>query len=289
MRLESGRWIRTGGEMGYPAPAAQALLVDSAGYLWVATDGFDFHLSRNHVLRNTVLTLAPGARHFSPTGLAVGQVWSMAQPSDGTAWIADTSNGAITRLGGRTVVAAKPTTIAMGAETQCLLFDSNQSVFVGLVGGGLRRIRDLAQPKNQPLDEFRTSDDLSGGMVFTTLLDREGNVWFGTSGGLDRFRESKVFPFSAREGLNQVDQIGLTADGRGNLWLYNSSLDIVRRFDGQQFSLFRIPAGRGVQPNGILSIYAAHDNEIWVAGATEIQRGQWKVHRLPVISRCRRS
>ena len=32
-------------------------------------------------------------------------------------------------------------------------------------------------------------------------VDREGNVWFGTSAGLDRFSETRAISFSAREAL----------------------------------------------------------------------------------------
>src|SRR5207253_1274647 len=66
--FQNGKWRRVGTEMGYAAPAAQTLLVDQAGTLWVATDGLNFGLSRDPVRVNTILALARNATHFSPTG-----------------------------------------------------------------------------------------------------------------------------------------------------------------------------------------------------------------------------
>jgi ligand-binding sensor domain-containing protein len=270
IRRENNRWVRTGAEMSYPAPAAQSLLADSSGNLWVATDGFDFRLSPNRVLRNTVLRLAPGATRFSATGLAVGQVWSMREALDGSAWIADTTGKAIARLSG---VASGPNRVSVGAESTCLLFDSNRSVWVGLITGGLRRIRNFGQPQNQPADRFQTSNGLSGGIVYSTFRDREGNVWFGTTGGLDRFRENKVLPFSAREGLDHDQQVGLAADKSGSLWLYSYAGEVVTRFDGTRFTSFRIPVDRAGRRHAILGIYAAPNNDIWLAGESELDRG----------------
>ena len=89
--FQNGKWRRVGTEMGYAAPAAQSLLVDRRGTLWVATDGLDFGLSRDPVRVNTILSLAKNATRFSPTGDAVGMIHSMAEAPDGAVWVADTS------------------------------------------------------------------------------------------------------------------------------------------------------------------------------------------------------
>ena len=91
-KFENERWRPIGQEFGYPAPGAQALFVDHAGTLWVATDGLTFGLSRDPVMRNTVLSLAANQTRFERTGQAVGMVWSMAEGPDGVVWIADTSS-----------------------------------------------------------------------------------------------------------------------------------------------------------------------------------------------------
>src|SRR5258708_24700538 len=78
-KFEREKWRRVGTEVGYVAPGAQSLLVDRRGTLWVATDGLNFGLSKDPVRQNTIVTLAPNAKSFAPTGEAVGMVWSMAE------------------------------------------------------------------------------------------------------------------------------------------------------------------------------------------------------------------
>jgi streptogramin lyase len=72
------------------------------------------------------------------------------------------------------------------------------------MGDGLRRIalpsriagRRVAQ--FDPLaEEYTSKAGLSSSFVDAALLDREGNVWWGTARGLDRFRESTFSPVSA--------------------------------------------------------------------------------------------
>jgi ligand-binding sensor domain-containing protein len=82
-KLENGKWRRVGAEAGYPAPGAQTMLVDHSGKLWVATDHFNFGLSKGSVNTNTILTLDPNAKHFTATGQAVGMIRSMASSSLG--------------------------------------------------------------------------------------------------------------------------------------------------------------------------------------------------------------
>ena len=174
------KWRRVGTEMGYAAPAAQALLVDEAGTLWVATHGLNFGLGKDLVRVNTILSLAKNATHFSPTGDAVGQIWSMTEAPDGTAWVADTTGRKVRRIGGHGGASA---TVAIDKEPLCLSFGNDRSLWIGLLEGGLRRARDMG--RDALLDRFGVKEQLSGIPVYAALKDREGNLWFGTGGGLD--------------------------------------------------------------------------------------------------------
>src|SRR5713226_6174032 len=141
-KLDSGSWHQVGAESGYPAPGAQVLFVDRRKTLWVATDGLSFGLSKDPVRRNTILSLAPNAKSFVATRESVGQVWMMAEAPDGDVWIADTTGSTVRPIVNRQ---GRKLGITVGAESVCLLFDSNRSLWVGLIQGGLRRVADSRQ------------------------------------------------------------------------------------------------------------------------------------------------
>jgi len=96
------------------------------------------------------------------------------------------------------------------------------SLWISSIGDGLRRIAYPGRFSGQHIaqfgpqaEQFTKKDGLSHDYVMAALEDREGNIWFGTSGGLDRFRESKVTPVSIRDG----DQPRyLLASRDGSIW-----------------------------------------------------------------------
>ncbi|HVR10792.1 MAG TPA: two-component regulator propeller domain-containing protein [Thermoanaerobaculia bacterium] len=270
-KFVAGRWSRIGAATGYPAPGAQSLLVDRRGDLWVATNGSNFGLSHDPIRRNTILTLARHARAFTPTGEAVGMVWSMAEAPNGEVWIADTNAHSVRSIGGES---RRRTNIAAGAETMSLLLDGDGGLWIGLIEGGVRRLADSRQPPGPFLDRFQTADGLSGGLVYSALLDREGNAWFGTAGGLDRFRENKVLAFSAREGLDPDQQIALTSGGDGMVWIVSYTRDSVRRWVGGRFVASKLPSFSPHDTARILSLHADRNGRLWLGGsfklATEI-------------------
>jgi signal transduction histidine kinase/ligand-binding sensor domain-containing protein len=286
-KYANGVWHPVGEEMGYPAPAAQTLLVDRAGNLWVATDQKDFGLSSDPVRRNTILTLPRGAARFEATGLGVGMVWSITEAPDGAVWVADTSEHAARRISGPS---RGLTEIPIDDEPTCLAFDSEHSVWIGTFSNVQRLTTDFARPGETPQgeppqDRIRRVDGLSGSLVYSTFRDREGNVWFGTSGGLDKFSENKVVSFSAKEGLDPDQQTAVSSTADGSLWVIDYDHDRVWRLREKRFwnSQIRAPARSGV--GHILSIFAAGKNELWLGGNSELAMGRdGKFSRLPIPS-----
>ena len=266
-RFENGKWWRVGMEAGYAAPGAQALLVDRAGTLWVATDGFNFGLSKEPVRANTILSLARNGKHFSPTGEAVGMIWSMAEAPDGAVWVADTTLKRvrpIERRGGASRA------VGVDNEPMCLTFGSDGSLWIGLLQGGLRRAREIG--RDAPLHGNRVNEELSGSLVYSSLKDREGNLWFGTGGGLDRFREDKVTAFSESEGLLPDQKIALTSTPDGSVWLVSYTRDAVLRFRDGAFAASRLAPYSSSDSTRILALYANPAGQVWVGGSFKLAR-----------------
>src|SRR5258708_12213804 len=139
-KLDRGSWHRVCAESGYAAPVAQVLFVDSRRALWVATDGWNFGFSKDPVRRNTILSLAPGAKSFVATRESVGQVWMMAEAPDGDLWIADTTGRTARPISSRLGWESR---IKVGAEPLSVLFDRDGTLWIGSGEKGLRRVVDV--------------------------------------------------------------------------------------------------------------------------------------------------
>ena len=91
-------------------------------------------------------------------------------------------------------------------------FDDQGSLWVTSFGDGIRRVAHperLSPPTIQgpsarkfhnpeEVEAFTDENGLTSDLTYSVLQDREGNVWIGTSAGLDRFRQSPVVPVPLR-------------------------------------------------------------------------------------------
>jgi ligand-binding sensor domain-containing protein len=77
------------------------------------------------------------------------------------------------------------------------------------------------------VERFDRADGLSSDSITKIFEDREGTVWVGTTGGLDRFRDVKVATITEREGL-PISEMGSIASSKdGGLWITGRT-DLLR-------------------------------------------------------------
>ncbi len=252
-RFESNRWKRVGAELGYRAPGAQSLAVDHGGTLWVVTNGADFGFDKDNISVNTILKLAPLGKQFEGTGQALAQVRKLAEAPDGQIWVVDHSGTAVRPALGR----AEPNVVrAMRANPDSVVFDGESSIWIGLFHGGLLRAPDYHHLGHARFDRFDSKEGLSSDGVRTAFKDREGNIWFGTSRGLDRFRENKVTPLTPKEGLPQDARLSLTSTVDGTVWVVNFSASDVWRGLSGRIEHQELPAFSSPDAPRILSLHA---------------------------------
>jgi ligand-binding sensor domain-containing protein len=267
-RFENGGWHRVGAEFGYRAAGAQQLVVDRRGTLWVATTGTDFGLSRDGVSVNTILTLAPNGKQFQATGQPVAYISQLAEAPDGQIWMFQFGDQAVRPVLGR----AEPNVSrAVRGEPIRGVFDGESSLWIGLYRGGIRRAPDFKHLEHDSFDRFESADGLSSDGVRTAFQDREGNLWFGTNRGLDRFRENKTTPFSTKEGLAQNPLLDLTSTPDGTVWVITFAGNLVQHFVGGRFVSQRLPPYSG-SGSGILSLYSDKDR-VWLGGSFGLAEG----------------
>jgi len=189
-RFAGGTWSDVDPEWQYTGGDTKAIWFDREDALWVeAPDRF--------------LYLPAGANRFVDPGMKLlyGSDRGMfAETNDGAVWFTEVRRSAHTvpRFGD-----SRPVTEVLGG-TFNLLVDRKGSLWLGSVGGGLRRVLDPTKlhggkigPSDSVGEIYAEKEGLLAGIVNAIFEDREGNIWVATDRGIERFRESAFTPFPA--------------------------------------------------------------------------------------------
>jgi hypothetical protein len=184
--LDGTRWRRIGAERAFGAQYVSGLLVDEQGALWAAGVEGTFKLARGATLFEKVLDggrgfaiLAPGPDRSPGWRSRSEDCRRCSQPTGPSMPAASTKRRTRSRHSSSTMTAACG----------------------GALGGTLVRVpagRELAGPGRAralaDLQRFRPGKDRTGENIWVLLEDREGNVWVGSTGGLDRLRNVRMRP-----------------------------------------------------------------------------------------------
>jgi signal transduction histidine kinase/ligand-binding sensor domain-containing protein len=250
-RFDGTRWKAVGSQMGVPANGNPILFVDSQGTIWAGGE-------------NSLFFLRPGERQFRNQPVAVPTPWagsSMTESSKGTVWL-DT--------GFELVPVAQNPPPGKPGNSSCggLVFDHDGTLWATVEG-----LRRIAHPENATLgsvlhtedvaDAYVDADGLTSRTVFAFQVDREGNVWVGTTQGLDRFSEPSLkAPLQSAENLKVVPRIVVAgvapADEVGGLWVTNGIDAVVRYQDGRM--------GPPIITQRVESLFRGPDGTVWFGG-----------------------
>jgi ligand-binding sensor domain-containing protein len=184
-----------------PLPAgstpATILSAPNSGF-WVGSDRGLEYWSREHTTM--------------PPELAGLNVRSLLQAHDGSIWIGTTNRGLLHwRLssGSRTL-------IEMGVPDRfiaTLAEDRTGTIWAGSNnGGGLYRIA------GQEVRHFGPGEGLRSPNIYSTFVDRKGDLWIGSTSGLSWFQEGKIRTVSSQQGLPTDQVFAIVDDAYGRLW-----------------------------------------------------------------------
>lgn len=118
------------------------------------------------------------------------------------------------------------------------------------------------------LEILNSANGLSQGMIYDILQDKQGFLWYGTRGGLNRFDgySFKAFkpdpfnPFSISDNTVQA----ILEDRQGRLWLgtENNGIDV---YDPQSGRFYHLKADEnGLSNRSVVSLAEAPDGSIWI-------------------------
>ncbi len=208
-----------------------SLYEDESGGIWIGTRGGG--LNRHDWRRERFVHYR--SQPNEPNSLGYNMLWALFEDSDGVVWVG-TDGGGLSRLDGKRTAGSHyrhepgvPNSLAHDSVTS-ILEDSTGRLWVATYGGGLARVQEpRGKGRNLSFEHFRSvpgdPQSLSSDWVWTVYEDRDGNLWAGTTNGLNRFdRETEQFtryyhgaddPKSPQK--NNVG--GVYRDRTGDMWV----------------------------------------------------------------------
>ena len=209
-------------------------------------------------------------RTFDVTdGLAGLYIYSIIQDREGNLWFATDGSG-VSRYDGHRFTTFTTDNGLAGNQVQCIAEDREGNIWFG-TSSGLSRydeqgfttfskenglvhhdVQAIHQVSDSPMD--RDEDARGSG-------DGEGNLWFGTPGGLSRYDGQTWTTFTTKDGLAHNDVRSIAQDNTGNLW-FGTNGGGVSVYDGETFATLTTADGLG--RNEVSSIISDRTGNIWV-------------------------
>jgi len=271
MRFDGSLWQNVNEELNLASEYVKTLQMARDGTLWI-------------VIGHDVMFLRPGNAVFVAAGIQTsdGEA-SFVEAPDGTLWLTDD------RLGVRTVYVPNGTTsrewvAVRDARKEALLgklIDRDGALWT-TSASGIHRVTDVARllaphsAAGASQDAYSEVDGLTAPFAAAFLEDREGNIWIGTAGGLDRFRESRLTPVSLPRGASGY---AIAAGDAGTVFVGISSA--VGLFKVTTPSTVAVEPG----PSYIDCAYRDDDGVIWLGGRGVLwhsSRDKWIATELPI-------
>jgi diguanylate cyclase (GGDEF)-like protein len=276
-RLDSQQWT-------FFEPAAgliNALLLDRAGRLWIATESDG--LERLD---------ADGSRHrfLVADGLAANGVHSLAEDDRGRLWIGTAlgvsvfESGALRSLpvdaglpSGRVfALHAWAEELLVGTERGPYTYDGHrfEALHAELVGDAVTSItrardgelwlgtvnRGLVRISAAGVERFGVDRGLPNNRVLALLRDRDGHIWAGTNGGLMRFRSAPFSTYTRAQGLPDDYVRAVMEHSNGSVWIGTSN-GLGRLTGGAPGEIHRPQELAG---HSILSLAEGREGEVWI-------------------------
>jgi signal transduction histidine kinase/ligand-binding sensor domain-containing protein len=183
-RFDGNKWRSVREGWSFPGKSATALRVDRQGTLWV------------NAPKEGVFFLPNGKNHFLRADLPNDASWSFIGAQDGTLWLWNSEV-----LNHYSSAATFPGTSQeqTAFTSNNIIVDRDGSLWMSSAQDGVFRVPHPGELKGTQVDNIRSGaeaygekDGLTGNFVTVVMEDREGNIWVGTTGGLDQFRNRNL-------------------------------------------------------------------------------------------------
>jgi ligand-binding sensor domain-containing protein/signal transduction histidine kinase len=272
---------------GLPSDSITALAEDNEGRLWVGTEAG--------------LVIWRNAAAGNPAEFRGKTITTLFKDRTGTMWVGATGAGIFYSKGDQFIPLKEPAVEGLLQDPHCLVVDRKGRIWIG-VGDDLVLCRDgshwhpyrisshesklyistlvegpdgtvwagsasegLFRFKDGDVQAINASSGLSDNLTESLLVDREGGLWVGTQGGLNRMQPRNLFSFGQKEGLGYGAVQSLAEISPGTIWAGKTS-DGLYVWEGENFRHF-VTAGLSLAGPQVNSLLIAKDGTCWVAGA----------------------
>jgi ligand-binding sensor domain-containing protein/signal transduction histidine kinase len=198
-------------------------------------------------------------------GLPEQVVQAFAQTADRYLWIG-TTGGLVRFDGQRFLTFDRENTPAFSDNNVfCLTVARDNTLWIGMEGGGLIRYRDGA------FQAFSSKDGLTNAFVRVVYEDRRGRIWVGTDNGLFQFSGERLERVDNTAGIPAIAVHAIHADRREQLWVGGSKfLRITHAIQGDKAIEYNL--GGEASQNRVKSIMGTKDGTVWVGTVSGLQK-----------------
>jgi signal transduction histidine kinase/ligand-binding sensor domain-containing protein/DNA-binding response OmpR family regulator len=224
---------------------------DNQGFMWLGTKG-------DGVSYFDPQKTNPSIQKFkfdynNPKSLSNNQIYDILQDAKDRIWIATFGGGLnlVVRNGNENISFKRFFNNERSFnQIRCLRLDKNGNIWVGTSNGVLVFNPDnlIQNPDNYKSFNSRNEqkNSISSNEVKAIYQDKSGNIWVGTSGGLNKYiGATKNSPehfelYSIKQGLSNEIIQGIIEDDNGNLWVGTESGISRYNIKNNSFENFRV-------------------------------------------------
>ncbi len=257
LHYKDGRWLDARVSADYPHDSAYWVEFDATGAMWIAT-------------RDTVVVRPAGSDAFVATDAVVSIQAVLATAPDGTVWVSDAKHGTRPlrqQANGRYRDAMDEFPVLADVEAVRMYFHDDGSLWGTRRGHGVFRAafpQEAGRAASATLQSFSSKGGLTSDTAVPLFRDREGNLWFGTILGLNRFRYRNVV--SLPKSLAPTGGYDMAIHGDDGSVLIASSSGRLMAID--RAAMRRILDGGGIDDE----IARTHTDAWWLHEGQEVWR-----------------
>ncbi len=172
------------------------------------------------------------------------------------------TNNHTNQLSNNSIVEAKG--ILMNADTlkQPVIIVAGKPIIKVATSPPLTHTFNPLQAQGFPhFTNFTTNDGLALDAIACSIIDKSGNLWFGTyGGGVSRYDGKSFTNYTTAQGLANNVVRSITEDKSGNLW-FGTDGGGLSRYDGKSFTNYT--TAQGLANNVVRSITEDKSGNLW--------------------------